>query len=52
MRYKTQDILKHANQFSKRSCDLKKEVDDMEIEINYLNQVLILLYVSNMCVNV
>uniref|UniRef100_A0A8C0A7M0 Chromosome 14 open reading frame 39 n=1 Tax=Bos mutus grunniens TaxID=30521 RepID=A0A8C0A7M0_BOSMU len=38
LRYKTQDILKHANQFSKRSCDLKKEVDDMEIEINYLNQ--------------
>ncbi|XP_055392389.1 protein SIX6OS1 isoform X2 [Bubalus kerabau] len=39
LRYKTQDILKHANQFSKRSCDLKKEVDDMEIEINYLNQI-------------
>ncbi|KAB0339369.1 hypothetical protein FD754_023950 [Muntiacus muntjak] len=38
LRYKTQDILKHANQFSKRSCDLKKEIDDMEIEINYLNQ--------------
>lgn len=47
MRCKTQDILKHANNFSKISCELKKEVDELEIEINCLNQVYILLCVSN-----
>ncbi|XP_023483610.2 protein SIX6OS1 isoform X2 [Equus caballus] len=39
LRYKTQDILKLANNFSKSSSELKKEVDEMEIEINYLNQI-------------
>ncbi|KAM5240507.1 protein SIX6OS1 isoform 4-T8 [Hipposideros larvatus] len=38
LRCKTQDILKHANNFSKISCELKKEVDELEKEINYLNQ--------------
>nr|XP_012291055.1 protein SIX6OS1 [Aotus nancymaae] len=38
LRYKTQDILKHASNFTKSSSELKKEVDEMEIEINYLNQ--------------
>ncbi|XP_059770319.1 protein SIX6OS1 isoform X2 [Balaenoptera ricei] len=41
---KTQDTLKHANKFSKRSYELKKEVDDVEIEINYLNQQIARLY--------
>ncbi|XP_044915934.1 protein SIX6OS1 isoform X3 [Felis catus] len=35
---KTQNILKHARSFSKSSSELKKEVDEVEIEINYLNQ--------------
>nr|XP_044629626.1 protein SIX6OS1 isoform X2 [Equus asinus] len=39
LRYKTQDVLKLANNFSKSSSELKKEVDEMEIEINYLNQI-------------
>nr|KAF6386142.1 hypothetical protein mMyoMyo1_001692 [Myotis myotis] len=38
LRCKTQDILRHANNFSKISCELKKEVDEVEIEIKYLNQ--------------
>ncbi|KAF0886574.1 S6OS1 protein, partial [Crocuta crocuta] len=38
VRCKTQDILKHASNFSKSSSELKKEVDEVEIEINYLNQ--------------
>ncbi|XP_054423007.1 protein SIX6OS1 [Pteronotus mesoamericanus] len=38
LRYKTQDILRHANNFSKISCELKKEVDEVEMEINYLNK--------------
>ncbi|KAL0602333.1 Protein SIX6OS1, partial [Plecturocebus cupreus] len=38
LRCKTQDILKHASNFTKSSSELKKEVDEMEIEINYLNQ--------------
>lgn len=42
MRFKTQDILKHASDYSKSSSELKKEVDEVEIEINYLNQVYIL----------
>ncbi|XP_057589746.1 protein SIX6OS1 [Hippopotamus amphibius kiboko] len=44
LRCKTQDILKHANKFSKRSCELKKEIDDVEVEINYLNQQMARLY--------
>nr|XP_014999306.2 protein SIX6OS1 isoform X1 [Macaca mulatta] len=38
LRCKTQDILKNASNFTKSSSELKKEVDEMEIEINYLNQ--------------
>ncbi|XP_045865584.1 protein SIX6OS1 [Meles meles] len=38
VRCKTQDILKHASDYSKSSSELKKEVDEVEIEINYLNQ--------------
>ncbi|KAM6202625.1 protein SIX6OS1 [Rhynchocyon petersi] len=38
MRYKTQEILKIASNFSKRSSELQKEVDEMDVEINYLNQ--------------
>ncbi|XP_044629628.1 protein SIX6OS1 [Equus asinus] len=44
LRYKTQDVLKLANNFSKSSSELKKEVDEMEIEINYLNQQIARLY--------
>uniref|UniRef100_A0A8D0VKB8 Protein SIX6OS1 n=1 Tax=Sus scrofa TaxID=9823 RepID=A0A8D0VKB8_PIG len=44
LRCKTQDILKHANKFSKNSSELKREVDDVEIEINYLNQHIARLY--------
>lgn len=44
MRYKTQDILKCANNFTKRSLELEKEADDMEIEINSLNKVYILYF--------
>ncbi|XP_035116547.1 protein SIX6OS1 isoform X2 [Callithrix jacchus] len=39
VRCKTQDILKYARNFTKSSSELKKEVDEMEIEINYLNQI-------------
>ncbi|XP_053458644.1 protein SIX6OS1 [Nycticebus coucang] len=38
LRCKTQDVLKHANNFTKSSSELKKEADEKEIEINYLNQ--------------
>ncbi|XP_059038228.1 protein SIX6OS1 isoform X1 [Mustela lutreola] len=38
VRFKTQDILKHASDYSKSSSELKKEVDEVEIEVNYLNQ--------------
>ncbi|XP_031534967.1 protein SIX6OS1 isoform X1 [Vicugna pacos] len=44
LRFKTQDILKHAGEFSKSSSELKKEVDEVEIEINYLNQQIARLY--------
>ncbi|KAF5922788.1 protein SIX6OS1 [Diceros bicornis minor] len=44
LRYKTQDILKHANNFSKSSSELKKEVGEVEIETNYLNQQIARLY--------
>ncbi|KAM5339873.1 protein SIX6OS1 isoform 1-T1 [Glossophaga mutica] len=44
LRCKTQDILRHANNFSKISCELKKEVDEVETEINYLNQQIGRLY--------
>ncbi|XP_044926097.1 protein SIX6OS1 isoform X2 [Mustela putorius furo] len=39
MRFKTQDILKHASDYSKSSSELKKEVDEVEIEVNYLTQI-------------
>lgn len=42
LRYKTQDILICANNFTKRSFELEKEANDMEIEINSLNKVYIL----------
>ncbi|XP_006891885.1 PREDICTED: protein SIX6OS1 [Elephantulus edwardii] len=38
MRCKTQEIIKIANNFTKSSSELKKEVDEVELEINYLNQ--------------
>ncbi|XP_008069469.1 protein SIX6OS1 [Carlito syrichta] len=44
LRCKTQDILKHANNFTKSSSELKKEADEMEIEINYLKQQIAKLY--------
>ncbi|KAL2789861.1 protein SIX6OS1 [Daubentonia madagascariensis] len=44
LRCKTQDILKHASNFTKSSSELKKEVDEKEIEINYLNQHIARLY--------
>uniref|UniRef100_A0A8C3VXP2 Chromosome 14 open reading frame 39 n=1 Tax=Catagonus wagneri TaxID=51154 RepID=A0A8C3VXP2_9CETA len=44
LRCKTQDILKHANKFSKSSSELKSEVDGVEIEINCLNQHIARLY--------
>nr|XP_031309667.1 protein SIX6OS1 [Camelus dromedarius] len=44
LRFKTQDILKHAGEFSKSSSELKKEVDEVETEINYLNQQIARLY--------
>ncbi|XP_021058226.1 protein SIX6OS1 [Mus pahari] len=39
LRYRTQDILKCANNFTKRSFELEKEADDMEIQINSLNKM-------------
>ncbi|XP_021034849.1 protein SIX6OS1 [Mus caroli] len=39
LRYRTQDILKCANNFIKRSFELEKEADDVEIEINSLNKM-------------
>ncbi|XP_008564166.1 PREDICTED: protein SIX6OS1 [Galeopterus variegatus] len=44
LRCKTQDILKHINNFTKSSSELKKEVDEVEVEINYLNQQIARLY--------
>ncbi|XP_045422157.1 protein SIX6OS1 [Lemur catta] len=44
LRRKTQDILKHASNFTRSSSELKKEVDEKEIEINYLNQQIARLY--------
>ncbi|XP_054546832.1 protein SIX6OS1 isoform X2 [Talpa occidentalis] len=41
---KTQDILKQVSSFSKHSSELKKEVHEVEIEINYLNQHITRLY--------
>ncbi|XP_021502924.1 protein SIX6OS1 [Meriones unguiculatus] len=38
LRYKTQDILKCANNFTKRSFELEKEAEDIEIEINSLSK--------------
>ncbi|XP_051052041.1 protein SIX6OS1 [Phodopus roborovskii] len=39
LRYRTQDILKCANNFTKRSFELEKEADVIEIEINSLNKI-------------
>ncbi|XP_012579887.1 PREDICTED: protein SIX6OS1 [Condylura cristata] len=44
LRGKTQDILKQVSSFSKHSSELKKEVDEVETEINYLNQHIARLY--------
>ncbi|KAM9646002.1 protein SIX6OS1 [Trichechus inunguis] len=44
MRCKTQEILKLANNFTKSSSELKTEVDEMEMEINYLNREAARLY--------
>ncbi|XP_066197837.1 protein SIX6OS1 isoform X1 [Saccopteryx leptura] len=44
LRCKTQDILRHVNNFSKILCELKKEVNEVEIEIDYLNQQIARLY--------
>ncbi|XP_037691259.1 protein SIX6OS1 [Choloepus didactylus] len=44
LKRKTQDILKHASNFTKSSSEWKKEVDEVEIEINYLNQKITRLY--------
>ncbi|XP_003408737.1 protein SIX6OS1 [Loxodonta africana] len=44
MRCKTQEILKLANNFTRSSSELEKEVDEMEMEINYLNQQIARLY--------
>ncbi|XP_052042680.1 protein SIX6OS1 [Apodemus sylvaticus] len=49
LRYKTQDILKCANNFTKRSFELEKEADDMEIEINSLNKQMARLFESKKC---
>ncbi|KAM7323329.1 hypothetical protein ACRRTK_017435 [Alexandromys fortis] len=46
LRYKTQDILKCANNFTKRSLELEKEANDMEIEINSLNKQIARLFES------
>ncbi|XP_017170727.1 protein SIX6OS1 isoform X3 [Mus musculus] len=46
LRYRTQDILKRANNFTKRSFELEKEADDMEIEINSLNKQMARLFES------
>ncbi|ERE74116.1 protein SIX6OS1-like protein [Cricetulus griseus] len=46
LRYKTQDILKCANDFTKRSFELEKEAGDMEIEINSLNKQITRLFES------
>nr|XP_040131629.1 protein SIX6OS1 isoform X3 [Ictidomys tridecemlineatus] len=44
LRCKTQDILKHANSFTKSSSELKKEADEAEMEINSLNKLIARLY--------
>ncbi|XP_047398346.1 protein SIX6OS1 [Sciurus carolinensis] len=44
LRCKTQDILKHVNKVTKSSSELKKEVDEAEIEINSLNKLIARLY--------
>ncbi|XP_006864698.1 PREDICTED: protein SIX6OS1 [Chrysochloris asiatica] len=44
MRRKTQEILKLVSNFTKNSSELKKEVDEVEMEINYLNQQITRLY--------
>ncbi|XP_029808040.1 protein SIX6OS1 [Suricata suricatta] len=44
VRCKTQNILKDARNFSKSSSELKKEIDEVEIEVNYLNQQIVRLH--------
>ncbi|XP_023557370.1 protein SIX6OS1, partial [Octodon degus] len=39
LRFKTKDILKHVNNFTKKSSELKTEINEAEIEINYLNKI-------------
>lgn len=39
LRFKTEDILKHANNFTKNSSELEKEINEAEMEINSLNKV-------------
>lgn len=46
LRFKTEDILKHANNFMKNSSQLKKETNEAEIEINSLNKEFVRLYES------
>ncbi|KAM6171878.1 protein SIX6OS1 [Erethizon dorsatum] len=46
LRFKTEDILKHANNFTKNSSELKKEINEAEIEINSLNKEIARLYQS------
>ncbi|XP_021103575.1 protein SIX6OS1 isoform X3 [Heterocephalus glaber] len=40
LRFKTEEILKHANNFTKNSSQLKKAINEAEIEINYLNKII------------
>ncbi|KAM5273607.1 protein SIX6OS1 [Ctenodactylus gundi] len=44
LRYKTQDTLQHASNFARMSSELKKEIDEAEIEINSLNKKIARVY--------
>ncbi|XP_013377337.1 PREDICTED: protein SIX6OS1 [Chinchilla lanigera] len=46
LRFKTEDILTYANNFTKNSSELKKEINEAEIEINSLNKEIARLYQS------
>uniref|UniRef100_H0VN02 Chromosome 14 open reading frame 39 n=1 Tax=Cavia porcellus TaxID=10141 RepID=H0VN02_CAVPO len=46
LRFKTEDILKHANNFTKNSSELEKEINEAEMEINSLNKEIERLYQS------
>ncbi|XP_076978579.1 protein SIX6OS1 isoform X2 [Tamandua tetradactyla] len=48
LRRKTQDILTHANNFTKSSSELKNEVDEVEVEVNCLNQIARLYETNNL----